>query len=294
MSEQNNHHLRYVIITPVRNEQEFLEQTIRSVADQTMRPVEWVIVDDGSTDGTAAILDQHAAENPWIRVIHRSNRGYRKSGGGVVEAFNDGYKSLLSGDWNFIVKLDGDLSFDPDYFEKLFKRFMANPRLGIAGGILYTVQGGEMKVENNPWFHVRGATKVYRRECWDQIGGLWPAPGWDTIDETSASLRGWTTMSIPEVHAIHHRPTGSADGSWKDSVKHGLACYIAGYHPLFLMASSFYRLIKKPYPVPFVGSIYGFFQGYIKDVPQVDNPALIKFVRQQQIKRLMGQETIWR
>lgn len=101
-------------------------------------------------------------------------------------------------------------------------------------------------------------------------------------------------MSIPEVLANHHRPTGSADGSWRDSVKHGLACYIAGYHPLYLVASSFYRLLRRPYPVPFVGGFYGFLRGYFNHIPKVDDPALIKFVRKQQLKRLMGQETIWR
>lgn len=294
MAEWKTNPPRYVIVSPVRNEEKFLEGTIQSVVGQTVKPAEWVIVDDGSTDGTADIIDRYAAQNAWIRPFYRTNRGYRKSGGGVVEAFNDGYKSLRCQDWTFVVKLDGDLSFAPDYFEKILKQFMAEPALGIAGGTLYSLQKGEMKVENNPRFHVRGATKVYRRECWEQIGGLWPAPGWDTIDETSASMRGWTTMSIPEVRAVHHRPTGSVDGSWRDSVKHGLACYIAGYHPLFVVASSLYRLLRKPYPLPFIGGFYGFFRGYFTRVHQVDDPALIKFVRQQQIKRLMGQETIWR
>ena len=294
MSDWKNNPPKYVIVSPVRNEEKFLEGTIKSVVSQTVKPVEWIIVDDGSTDGTAGIIDRYAEQNNWIRPIHRADRGFRKSGGGVMEAFNDGYKALLCKDWDFVVKLDGDLTFEPDYFEKLLDRFMAEPALGITGGTLYSIQKGEMTMDRNPRFHVRGATKIYRRECWEQIGGLWPAPGWDTIDETSASMRGWVTMSIPEVLANHHRPTGSADGSWRDSVKHGLACYIAGYHPLYLVASSFYRLLRRPYPVPFVGGFYGFLRGYFNHIPKVDDPALIKFVRKQQLKRLMGQETIWR
>lgn len=294
MSDWKNNPPKYVIVSPVRNEEKFLEGTIKSVVSQTVKPVEWILVDDGSTDGTAAIIDRYAEQSNWIRPVHRANRGFRQSGGGVMEAFNDGYKALLCKDWDFVVKLDGDLTFEPDYFEKLLDRFMAEPALGITGGTLYSIQNGEMTMDRNPRFHVRGATKIYRRECWEQIGGLWPAPGWDTIDETSANMRGWVTMSIPEVLANHHRPTGSADGSWRDSVKHGLACYIAGYHPLYLVASSFYRLLRRPYPVPFVGGFYGFLRGYFNHIPKVDDPALIKFVRKQQLKRLMGQETIWR
>src|SRR5947209_1625763 len=107
----------YVVISPVRDEEAYLRFTIESMLAQTIRPAEWVIVNDGSTDGTAAILDEYAAQHPWIRVLHRENRGFRKSGGGVVEAFNDGYRLLSCPDWNFIVKIDGDLTFAPDYFE---------------------------------------------------------------------------------------------------------------------------------------------------------------------------------
>ena len=292
--ENTNSFARYVVITPVRDEEEHLEETIKSVVNQTVRPTEWMIVDDGSTDQTPKIIDKYAANYPWIRAVHRTNRGYRKSGGGIVEAFNDGYQALLSQDWEFVVKLDGDLSFDPAYFERILDCFKAEPALGIAGGTLYSLHNGKMKVERNPRFHVRGATKVYRRECWEQIGGLWPAAGWDTIDETSASMRGWITKSVPDIPAFHHRATGGADGLWYDSVKHGRIWYVVGYHPLFVLASCLYRALHKPYLVRSVGGLYGFMHAYVTRVPRVSDSALIKFVRSQQIKRLMGQDTIWK
>lgn len=292
--ESTNSFARYVVITPVRDEEEHLEETIKSVVNQTVRPTEWMIVDDGSTDRTPKIIDMYAANYPWIRAVHRANRGYRKSGGGIVDAFNDGYQALLSQDWEFVVKLDGDLSFDPAYFERILDCFKAEPALGIAGGTLYSLHNGKMKVERNPQFHVRGATKVYRRECWEQIGGLWPAAGWDTIDETSASMRGWITKSVPDIPAFHHRATGGADGLWYDSVKHGRIWYVVGYHPLFVLASCLYRALHKPYLVRSVGGLYGFMHAYVTRVPRVSDSALIKFVRSQQIKRLMGQETIWK
>ncbi|MEJ2008175.1 MAG: hypothetical protein P8Z30_08485 [Acidobacteriota bacterium] len=193
-----------------------------------------------------------------------------------------------------MVKLDGDLSFEPDYFESLFDRFSYEPRLGIAGGTLYHVEKGEKKFEPNPQFHVRGATKVYRRECFEQIGGLWPAPGWDTVDEAKANMLGWKTMSISDIYAAHHRPTGAADGMWRDSVKHGLVCYSAGYHPLFVLASCTYRLARRPYAVRSIGLLYGFLNAYLKSAPRIDDAALVNFIRSEQMKRLMGQETIWR
>ena len=179
---------RYVIITPARDEEQHIEATIESVIGQTLRPAEWVIVDDGSTDRTSEILDQYAAQFPWIRLVHRPNRGFRKSGGGVVEAFYEGYDSLQCDAWDFIVKLDGDLSFSPDYFQRCFEHFREQPRLGIGGGDIYHDLDGELRLEANPKFHIRGATKIYRRPCWEDIGGLWPGPGWDTIDEVKGIL----------------------------------------------------------------------------------------------------------
>ena len=294
MNESMSSSPKYVVITPVRDEEEHLEETIRSVINQTIRPTEWIIVNDGSTDLTPDIIDKYAEQNQWIRGVHRTNRGFRKSGGGVVEAFYDGFERLSCHDWDFVVKLDGDLSFEPDYFERILGVFSKEPKLGIAGGTLYYFSRGELQKERNPQFHVRGATKVYRRECWRQIGGLWPAAGWDTIDETGASMRGWTTMSIPDIQVLHHRPTGGADGMWYDSVKHGRIWYAVGYHPLFVLASCLYRAVHKPYLVRSVGGLYGYLHAYLTRVPRVNDSALIKFVRREQMKRLLGQETIWR
>jgi poly-beta-1,6-N-acetyl-D-glucosamine synthase len=293
MNNGNESHPQYVILTPVRNEEKYLEGTIRSVIGQTFRPAEWVIVDDGSKDRTGDIVEEYAEKYDWIQCIHRNNRGFRKPGGGVVNAFFDGYRSLRCEDWSFVVKLDGDLSFEPDYFERIFKHFMEEPRLGIAGGTLYCHSNGDLKIEHNPRFHVRGPTKVYRRECWEQIGGLWPAAGWDTVDEAKANMLGWNTMSIPDVHAVHQRPTGAAYGTWRDSVKHGVICYSIGYHPLFILARCIYQLTRRPYAVRSMGIAYGFLNAYLKSSPRINDPALIRFIRTEQMKRLMGQNTIW-
>ena len=284
----------YVVISPVRDEEAYIRFTLDCMAHQTVLPKEWIIIDDGSTDKTGSILDEFAHKYSWIRVIHRLNRGFRKAGGGVVEAFNEGYKTVEFNDWDFLVKLDGDLSFDPDYFEKCFINFQNEGKLGVGGGVMCYIENGVKEFEENPKFHVRGATKIYRRACWDAIGGFWPAPGWDTMDEVKSSMLGWTTRSFPDLHLLHHRHTGAADGTWKNLVKNGLANYICGYHPVFMITKCISRLRRPPYLFGSIALFYGFMTGYFKKIPQVNEPNTISYLRQQQLSRLMGKETIWK
>ena len=287
---------RYAIISPVRDEEAYLRLTARSVVAQTIRPAEWVIVNDGSRDQTPGIIEEYRQQYPWIRAVHRVNRGCRKSGSGVMEAFKDGYAALTCQDWEFIVKLDGDLSFDDDYFEKCFERFDREPRLGVGGGVIYDqMPDGTQKFElGGPTFHVRGATKIYRRSCWEDIGGLWSVTGWDTLDEVKANMRGWVTRSFADVRLVQHRATGTAEGQWRNLVKNGKANYISGYHPLFMLAKCISRLRRRPYLAGSIALAYGFITGYLKRAPQVNDPELIRYLRAAQLGRLWGRETIWR
>jgi glycosyltransferase involved in cell wall biosynthesis len=283
-----------VIVSPVRNEAQHLRATIHSVAQQTLLPTQWVIVDDGSTDSTPEILAQAVRAHTWVSTIRRPDRGYREPGGGVVAAFYDGYRQLDAPDWQFLVKLDGDLLLPTRYFETCLEEFRRDPRLGIGGGTLYHIQNGIEVFESNPRFHVRGATKIYRRECWNAIEGLHQAPGWDTLDETKAHMLGWSTRSFSELRCLHLRPTGSADGPWRDAVKNGRANYVSGYHPCFMALKSLKRLFEKPYGVVAAGLLYGFATGYLNKLPRVNNPDLIRYIRQQQIRRLLLRRSMWR
>jgi len=285
---------KYVIISPVRDEEAHLARTIEAVIAQTVRPTEWVIVNDGSTDKTGEIADGYARQHAWIRVCHRENRGFRKAGGGVVDAFNDGYRSLQSKDWDFLVKLDGDLSFIPEYFEMCFSTFEKEVTLGITGGTIYNVINGQAYREACPAFHVRGATKIYRRACWDAIGGFWPAPGWDTMDEVKAQMLGWSTRTLPDLQVLHYRPTGKNDGTWGAGFKNGRANYICGYHPLFMILKCVRRVTMKPYLIQSLALFWGFISGYVQGIRQVDDRATIAYLRRQQLGRLMGGATIWR
>lgn len=285
---------RYVIVTPVRDEEKHVAATIESVLAQTVLPAEWTIVDDGSTDATGRIIDDYAARYPFIRPVHRPNRGFRKAGGGVMEAFHDGYNAIKTTDWEFIVKLDADLSFGPDYFARCFEYFRRVPDLGIGGGQIYHELSGQLKLEAVPKFHVRGATKIYRRSCWEAIGGLWKAPGWDTIDEVKANMLGWKTYSFEDLQLLHHRFTGSAEGLTRDCVKHGAVCYICGYHPLFFAASCLYRLFRKPYLTGSFSMVYGYIKASLTDTRRVDDRRFIRYIRAQQMRRLCGMETVWK
>ncbi len=286
--------MRYVIITPVRDEEQYIEDTIKSVCAQTMRPTEWVIVNDGSSDRTGEVIDRYAREYSWIHTVHRENRGYRKSGGGVMEAFYEGYKTVQCKDWDFLVKLDADLTFEAGYFEKCFDRFRQDPELGIGGGEIRHHIAGQLIPEKNPSFHVRGATKIYRRACWEAIGGLWSASGWDTIDEVKANMKGWKTYTFTDLGLFHHRLTGSEEGLVRDRVKHGVACYVAGYHPLFVAASCMRRLTQKPLVIGSLAIMYGFLKSHVIRPPRLKDRSYFTYIRGQQLRRLCGMQTIWR
>jgi glycosyltransferase involved in cell wall biosynthesis len=285
---------KYVIITPARDEEEFLEVTIASVVSQSIRPAQWIIVNDGSSDRTGEIIDRAAAQYPWITARHRANRGHREAGGGVIATFYEGYSQIASPDWDFLVKLDADLSFSNDYFEQCFIRFSKDSRLGIGGGGIYHEEDGGLKLEPNPKFHVRGATKIYQKRCWEDIGGLLKAPGWDTVDELKANMLGWSTRTFTELQLSHYRFTGAADGAWKDSIKNGRANYIAGYHPLFMLMKCARRLAKRPYFSGSVGLGWGYLSGYWRRIPQVEDRGLIRYTRSQQMRKLLLQESIWK
>jgi glycosyltransferase involved in cell wall biosynthesis len=286
---------KYIIITPVRDEEKFIRSTLESVVSQTAMPVEWVIVDDGSKDGTRGILEEYASRFDLIKVVKRGDRGCRKAGAGVIEAFYDGYAAIKSTDWDFVVKLDGDLSFGADYFEKCFVKFADESGLGIGGGTICQAEDGRLRVDSigDPPFHVRGATKIYRRACWEQISPLVRAPGWDTIDEVRANMYGWTTRTFQDLELIQHKATGAADGEWRNWFKNGMANYVTGYHPLFMIAKCMKRAFQRPLFLASAALWTGFCSGYLKQIPQFQNQETIRYLRNQQLRCLKLQSSIY-
>jgi biofilm PGA synthesis N-glycosyltransferase PgaC len=289
-------HPAYIVVSPARNEESNIGHTIASMVAQSIRPLVWVIVDDGSSDRTPAIVEEAMRQHSWIRLLRRPDRGARKQGGGVIEAFYDGYRTVATLNFDFLVKFDSDLSFTEKYFENCLARFDQDPTLGIGGGMICKHVNGNLISEapGDPAFHVRGATKIYRKQCWEAIGGLIQAPGWDTIDELKANMLGWRTYTFQDIPIRHHRYTGTADGIWKNQVKFGLSNYITGYHPFFMLAKCVKRLPHRPLLVGSAGLAWGYLKGYFQNIPRVQDAALIQYVHQQQLNFFLHRPSLWR
>jgi hypothetical protein len=167
--------------------------------------------------------------------------------------------------------------------------------LGIGGGLICNPVNGALRPEakGDPRFHVRGATKIYRHACWQAIGGLIRRVGWDTVDELRANMLGWRTRTFEDVPIVHHRQAGGAYGAWANWTKNGRAAYVTGYHPLFMFAKCVKRFIKRPHEITALGLWVGFCGGYLRGLPQVNDPALTKYVRKQQINRLLLRPSLW-
>ncbi len=307
MPEEYDSKIRYIIVSPVRDEAQYLDTTIRCVVDQTIRPLQYILVDDGSTDETGSIIERWAAEYPWIVAVHRpdtvvaksrekqqKNRGIRARAAKEILAFYEGFHHYVAANWQFLVKLDGDVGLEPDYFERCFQEFERDARLGIGGGEICHLQGGLPVVERNPVFHVRGATKIYRDACWKDIGGVSSGIAWDSLDELKASMLGWKTRTFSGLQVVHYRHTGAANGSWQNAVKKGEWNYFSGYHPLFMACKILRNMVKKPWVAGAAGLCYGYLRAFFLRSPQVEDKKLIRYIRGQQLRRLCLLPTIWR
>jgi N-acetylglucosaminyldiphosphoundecaprenol N-acetyl-beta-D-mannosaminyltransferase len=261
--------------------------TIEAVLRQKHRPVEWVIVDDGSTDNTANIAEEAALTYPWIKVVRRKNRGFREPGRGVVEAFYDGLNQLTYKTPDFICKMDGDLEFDADYFETLIRKFIDNPQLGMASGATYLRHpSGKLIPEKVANGFVVGPIKLYRRSCLEDIGGLEPHLGWDSIDVYRARMRGWETTNFPGLKVIHLRQMGTARGIVWGKIRTGMGDYYIGSHPLFVAARCLYRMTERPFVVNGLSIGLGFLRSFLRREPRIEDPKLITFLRNDQVLRL--------
>lgn len=279
--------LKYVVITPVRDEEAYIGKTLSSLVAQTVKPGRWIIVDDGSADRTANIVSKYAAQYPWIRLIRREDRGFRQRGPGVVDAFYTGLEQVAPTDYDVVVKLDGDLSFAPNYFEDLLHQFEANARLGIASGQPYTPRGSEWATRQAHYPCTYGPTKVYRRQCFEAIGGLRRSLGWDGIDDWHARMLGWEARSFSHLIVLHHRHYGAAYGKLQGFIEQGQGAYFMGYHPLYLFARAVRRMFIWPYFAAGVGMIWGYLMSWLAGREQVE-PELARFVRREQLRLLSG------
>jgi glycosyl transferase family 2 len=278
----------YVLITPARNEAEFIELTIKSVIAQTVRPAKWVIVSDGSTDGTDEIVEKYAAEHQWIELVRMPDR-HERHFAAKVNGFNAGYARVKGLDYQVISSMDGDISFEEDYFSFLLRKLAEDPALGLVGTPFKETSGQTYDYRFVSTEHVSGACQVFRRECFEQIGGYVPLKGGgiDLIAVITARMKGWTTRTFTEKACLHHRKMGTAQNSeLRAWFRLGVKDYALGCHPLWESCRSLYQMTKKPFVIGGLLLLAGYVSASLRRAERPVSRELIAFRRREQMQRL--------
>lgn len=277
---------RYCLITPCRDEAQYARRTLDSVLAQSIPPALWIIVDDGSKDQTPQILEEYAKKSGCIRVVRREDRGFRKLGGGVIDAFYFGYDQINPDDFDFVCKFDLDLELPPRYFEILMRKMEANPRLGTCSGKPYFVgANGKLISEKCGDENSVGMIKFYRTRCFKQIGGFVRFLMWDGIDGHRCRMLGWLAESYdePDLRFIHLRPMGTSHKNWwTGRVRHGVGQYYMGTTPLYMICSALFRMARPPLVIGGVAMLWGYFKSLFGGGKRYEDPPFRAFVRRWQ------------
>lgn len=279
----------YVLITPARNEAEFIEETIRSVVGQTILPVKWVIVSDGSTDGTDDIVKRYSNDNSWIEMVRMPER-YERHFAGKVHAFNAGYERVKELKYDIIGNLDADITFEEDYFEFLLMKFSGNPRLGVAG-TPFREESMQYDYRFTSVEHVSGACQLFRRECFENIGGYVPLKvgGIDLIAVLAARMKGWQTRTFTEKANIHHRMTqGGKDSNLIKTFRSGYHDFLMGGSALWQVFRSIYQMNRRPIILGGAALLAGYSWALIKRAEKPISKEMVLFRRKEQMVRLRG------
>ena len=271
--------LEYAVVSPVRDEERNLQRLAESMFGQTHKPVAWVVVDNGSTDGTREVAEQLAREHDWVVCVASEPTPRAEPGEPIVRAFLAGLERIAA-PVDVIVKLDADVSFDDDHFERLLDAFVANPRLGIAGSTCLEERAGRWAEVTTAAHHVRGAVRAYRRECLATVGPLAPTLGWDSADELKAGAIGWQTETLAGVTFRHHRPLGARDGRrWTRARRQGRASHYLGYRFWYLTLRALRRSLDDPAAV---AMLWGFLEAAVRRLPRHPDPDVRREARRRQ------------
>jgi poly-beta-1,6-N-acetyl-D-glucosamine synthase len=298
---------RYCLITPCRDEAQYARRTLDSVVEQSVPPALWLIIDDGSTDQTPEILAEYAAKHPFIKILRRDDRGFRKLGGGVIDAFYHGYDTINPDDFDYVCKFDLDLDVPPRYFEILMRKMEADPRLGTASGKPYfrpeakPAAGHPQPPAARTTFPIDpsaglimetcgdensvGMTKFYRTACFKEIGGFVRELMWDGIDCHRCRMLGWRACSWddPALRFTHLRPMGSSQVSlWEGRKRHGQGQWFMGTGPLYMLASALFRATKRPYVLGGAAMMAGYLRAWWSGAPRYPDLEFRRFLRRYQ------------
>lgn len=285
---------RILIVSPVRNEVAHIERVVRAVAAQELTPARWIVIDDGSDDGTLELLRCLESEVPFMEVyearadvVHAGARD-RLARAAAPRNFNAGLGHSDWREYTHIMKLDGDIEMPPEYLHAIAERLAADPRIGLAGGVLEEpVPGGPPRRLIIPRHHVHGALKLYSRECFEAIGGVQERLAWDTIDETYARMHGFTTVSYPDLVSVHHRPWGSADGAIRGRLRLGECAHITHYPLHWVLLRAIKLAWGSPRGIDGLAYLYGYGRAWLQRTEQVDDRAYRRFTRRELRSRLV-------
>jgi len=277
--------MKYYLVIPAHNEEEFISLTLASLISQTLLPKKVVIVNDNSTDRTAEIVQAFAKEHPYISLVEKKSSAIHLPGSKVIQAFQTGYETLDE-DYDVIVKLDADLIFPNNYFETITKHFQSDEKIGMVGGFCYIEKNGEWVLENlTDKDHIRGALKAYRKETFKQIGGLRPQMGWDTVDELLCKFYNWKVVTDESLKVKHLKPTG-ANYNKTARYKQGEAFYTLGYGFWITAIASAKLAMMKKKPLLFFDYIQGFLKAKSEKKPLLVNEEQAQFIRRYRLKKM--------
>ena len=285
--------LKYVLITPARNEVDFIELTMKSVVAQTVRPLKWIIVSDGSTDGTDDIVSKYAAEHPWIELVRMPERRERHFAGKVL-AFNAGYAKLRELNYDAIGSLDGDISFEEGFFAFLLQKLDEDPGLGLVGAP-FRESGKTYDYRFSSLENVSGACQLFRRECFEDVGGYTPLKegGIDYLATMTARMKGWKTRTFTEEACLHHRKMGTARHGYLEVwFKKGIKDYSFGNHPVWELFRMCYQMAKEPFVLGSLLLGAGYFWALVGGQERPISPAMVTFIRRDQMRRLRSVLTL--
>lgn len=281
----------YVLMSAARNEEDYIEKTLAAVAGQSILPLKWIIVSDGSTDRTDEIVQRYAAVHPFITLLRKPADGERNYGS-KAKALKIAYQEFAGLNFEFVGNLDVDVSFAPSYYERCMSKFELNERLGVLGAMRFDLVEGTFQKIRPAQNSAGGPTQFFRRDCYEEIGGYLPLRygGLDTVAETMARMRGWQVQTFTDLEIFHYRGTGTAGGGQlRARFKSGVISYSVGYHPLFEAARCLFRLFDRPPVIGSLALLTGYFwawlQRYERQVPE----EFVQYLRKEQFTRLRAQ-----
>ena len=274
-----------LVIIPTYNEEKFISLTLQSLVEQTVFPSKVVVVNDNSTDGTAAIVEEFAKKYPWIYLVNKVSNAIHLPGSKVIQAFHEGEKHIDE-NYDILVKIDADLIFPSNYFETIISHFQSDERIGMVGGFCYIEKDGRWILENlTDKDHIRGALKAYRKATFKEIGGLKPAMGWDTVDELLCKFYNWKIVTDESLHVKHLKPTGARYDKTA-RYKQGEAFYTLGYGFLITAIASAKLAMMKKKPLLFIDYIKGFWKAKSERKPLLVTTEQAKFIRKYRLQKM--------